>query len=40
MGFAMMEREIIDSRIRLMIKYLDRLKNFESVQLTDDQENE
>ncbi len=31
----MMEREIIDSRIRLMIKYLDRLKNFKSVQLTD-----
>lgn len=36
----MMEREIIDSRIRLMIKYLDRLKCFESVKLIDDQENE
>lgn len=35
-----MEREIINSRIRLMIKYLDRLKGFESVQLIDDQENE
>lgn len=36
----MMEREIIDSRIRLIIKYLDRLKRFESVKLIDDQENE
>lgn len=35
MGFAMMEREIVDSRIRLMIKYIDRLKGFDSVQLTD-----
>ena len=36
----MMEREIIDSRIRLMIKYLDRQKGCESVKLIHYQENE
>jgi|GEM_PF-4353123 hypothetical protein len=36
----MMEREIVESRISLMIKYLDRLKCFESIKLIDYQENE
>ncbi|WP_257792585.1 hypothetical protein [Microcystis aeruginosa] len=40
MEFAMMERKIIESRISLMIKYLDRLKCFESIKLIDYQENE
>ncbi len=30
-----MEREIVTSRIRLMIKYIDRLQKFESITLQD-----